>query len=164
MNKIAFRRKKGQISTTDLLFAVFIFLVVIIMISNTWTGALVSMDNMEKSFDIYHKTYLVSSRLVESPGWPKAWNHTSVEIIGLADVQNIINIEKFTELKILSSSNISEKLGVPDYKVYIKLLDMNNTFIDQAGWIPSNQTISGSITSHVIYNDTLSKLRVTLWR
>jgi len=158
--------RRAQISTTDFIFALFVFFIIIIMITNVWTGSLVSMDESEKFFDAFEKTYISSTLLTKFSGYPEVWNYTSVEILGLAEpkIPNTISPAKFSQLLLMDQSLIPEKLGVPDYKVYIRLEDMYGSLLNFAGQIPSNQQISTSITSYVIYNNELSRLRVTLWR
>lgn len=155
--------KKAQITLTDLIFSLFIFLTVVIIASLAWSNTLVKMDEIEKYNEIQKRTYFVSYQLIESSGYPLAWNISDYSLVGLADSRNILSIKKWNELFKFDNETLKEELGVSEYGLRVELRRLNNSVIGMVGETPSNYTVLSSMISYVLYNNSVSKLYVTLW-
>jgi hypothetical protein len=59
--------------STDLMFAVVLFLVIVSAISLQWDNTLVRMDDVEKRTAIETKSHMVSNFLTKAPGHPIGW-------------------------------------------------------------------------------------------
>lgn len=155
--------KKAQIALTDLIFSLFIFLAIVIITSLAWSNTLIKMDEIEGYSEIQKKTYLVSYQLIESSGYPLGWNVSTYTLIGLVDSRNVLSMRKWDEFLKLDNETLKENLGVPEYGLHVELRRLDNTIINATGETPSDYSISSSMISYVLYNNSVSKLYVTLW-
>ena len=157
------KESKGQITMTDFVISLIIFIGVVVIICGVWSNILIKTQTFEKINDMQEKALLASSFLVEDKGYPIGWNSSNVTVLGLAAEQNIIDETKLAELLKLDNETLRERLGVPEYKVYIKMTNATDYLIAQTGENPTDQQTVLTLVSYVVYQDRLAKLYLTLW-
>jgi len=112
---------------------------------------------------------LISDSLIRSPGVPESWNISTVEIIGLAKEENVLNETKVAFLLNLTNEQIKTLLGIEAYNFYIELRNSNNETLEVDGKpiikgdYPSNAHFVIPVERVVLFGNTISKLLLILW-
>jgi len=155
---------KGQIVTTDLILALVIAVMIMVAINSQWGIMLKSIGNSESKIAAEKAAYITTFYLIDGSGYPKKWNSSNVTIIGLAKDLNVIDQRKFIELMKIDNYTLPNMLGIPDFKVFINLTKTNDRTINSTGLRPILPNTSAVIMSYVVFNNTLSRLYVTVWK
>jgi len=121
-------------------------------------------DDAETRISLEKAAYVATFYLINGPGYPISWNSTNVHVIGLASDLNAINGKKFIELMKIDNASLSTFLGAPEFKFSVNLTKIDDTPINSTGYFTQNPNISARILSYVSFNNTLSKLYVTVWK
>ena len=106
---------KGQVSSYDVLVAIIIFLMMFIVLKQ------IPMYNLTEAIDdfSYNEMRLYSQQAMDSMlktnGYPTNWAAGDVEIIGLAQKQNILDEEKVTEFLLLDYGDARNMLALGKY-------------------------------------------------
>ena len=106
---------KGQVSSYDVLVAIIIFLMMFIVLKQ------IPMNNLTEAIDdfSYNEMRLYSQQAMDSMlktnGYPTNWAAGDVEIIGLAQKQNILDEEKVTEFLLLDYGDARNMLALGKY-------------------------------------------------
>ena len=155
---------KGQIVTIDLVFALTLMIAIVFIINTQWGVMLDNIGNYETAIGAEKASHTASLYLINGQGHPTNWNYTNVQLVGLAKNLNVMDSGKFTELMKISNSTLGEKLGVPDFKIFINLTNAGGTTINYTGLSPENYSTLSRLLSYVSYNGAISKLYVTVWK
>ncbi len=161
--------KKSQIWSFDFVISVVIFIIVVITLlftleyTSTQANEHVNINRMERT------ALLISDSLIRSPGVPESWNISTVEIIGLAKEENVLNETKVAFLLNLTNEQIKTLLGIEAYNFYIELRNSNNETLEVDGKpiikgdYPSNAHFVIPVERVVLFGNTISKLLLILW-
>ena len=155
---------KGQIVTIDLVFALTLMIAIVFIINTQWGVMLNNIDGYETAIGAEKASHIASLYLINGPGYPADWNYTTVQLVGLAKNLNVMDSGKFTELMKISNSTLGEKLGVPDFKIFINLTNSSGTTINYTGLAPENYSTLSRLLSYVSYNGVPAKIYVTVWK
>jgi len=155
---------RGQIVTTDLILALVIAVMIMVAINSQWGAMLKNNDASEAKIAAEKAAYLSSFFLIDGPGYPQNWNVSNVTIIGLAKDLNVIDQRKFIELMKIDNYTLPGMLGIPEFKVFINLTKTDDRTINSTGLRPVLPNTSAVILSYVSFNNTLSRLYVTVWK
>lgn len=156
--------RKGQIITIDLIFALVITIAVVYVINEQWSISIRNMDNYRQVAAAEKAAHIATAYLINSQGYPPAWDSTTVQLVGLTKDLGVIDSRKVTELKKLDPYTLGERLGAPDYNIHINFTLPDNTQIDYAGVPPVFPNISSRVLSFVSYNGNISRLYLTVWK
>ena len=121
-------------------------------------------DVSEAKITAEKAAYLSTFFLINGPGYPQSWNVTNVTIIGLANNLNVIDQRKFIELMKINNYTLPDMLGIPEFKIFINLTKTDDRTINSTGLAPNMSNTSAVIMSYVLFNNTLSRLYVTVWK
>ncbi len=155
---------KGQVVTTDLIFAVVIAMTIMVVINSEWGTMLKSVGDSDSRMAVEKAAYLTTSYLIDGPGQPQNWNSSNVTIIGLTSNLDVIDQRKFIELMKIDNHTLPVMLGIPEYNVFINLTKTDDTTINSTGLYPILPDTSTVIMSYVSFNNILSRLYVTVWK
>ena len=155
---------KGQIVTVDLVFALTLMIAVVFIINMQWGVMLDSINGYETANGAEKASHVASLYLINGPGYPANWSYADVQLVGLAKNLNVLDPNKFEQLKNISNSTLGEKLGVPDFKIFINLTNSNGGTMGSTGLVPDNYSTLSRLLSYVSYNGAPSKLYVTVWK
>ncbi|MBU2476956.1 hypothetical protein KKG83_05790 [Candidatus Micrarchaeota archaeon] len=149
---------KGQIFTTDFVFAV-VVLLFILVISTTSFGLIQNALNEEEFyFEMQEKAFNASQALVSTQGDPNSWELLSdlnVNSLGLAKERNVIDEGKLQRLVDLNSTNyqeIKEILGLGKYEFYFRLTSMQGQTVKEFGTFPGTEEKVIVIERYVLLN------------
>ena len=155
---------KGQIVTTDLILALMIAVMIMVAINSQWGVMLKTVGDSEAKMAAEKAAYVSTFFLIDGPGYPANWNVSNVTIIGLAKDLNVIDQRKFIELMKIDNYTLPGMLGIPEFKVFINLTKTDDRTINSTGLRPVLPNTSAVILSYVSFNNTLSRLYVTVWK
>ena len=163
--------RKAQISTLDLIFAVSLFVLVVILFEISWDSVL-SAINMSGSENYQHAAYRIMDDLLETPGDPRDWNSSNVNMIGIAKSRDVIDGDKFVSFVDIVDDNYTrakELLGVSSYEFYGNLSYPNGTGIVEFGLVPVNGTEIAVANGIALYkgnyaNDKIVVLTIKVWK
>lgn len=155
---------RGQVVTTDLIFALTVAIAIIFIINSQWGIMLKNFEDGETKIAAEKAAYISTFYLINGKGYPVNWNSSNVSLLGLAKDLNIIDGRKFTELMKIDNASLGNFLGAPEYKFFINLTKKNDVTINSTGYPPINPSISTSVMSFVVFNTEISKLYVTVWK
>jgi len=148
---------KGQIFTTDFIFAATIFLFILV-ISITSFGLIQNSLSQEEFFgEMQEKAVNASQILISTQGTPNSWELSeslAIDSIGITKERNIIDELKFKKLIEWNSSNyeeVKDLLGLGKYNFYFKLTEMNGKIIEESGVFPSDSDKTIVIERYVLF-------------
>ncbi|NIO19414.1 MAG: hypothetical protein GTN76_01360 [Candidatus Aenigmarchaeota archaeon] len=156
-------RRKGQVWSLDFVTSLIIFFLVLVPLFFVWNY--VNIQNMEqRTFDDIEVLALTTSdSLIRTKGVPENWNSSNVNVIGLADEENILNPTKVSEF--LSMGNINYNLTrnilTGKYDFFFGITDLNGTVYGTIGNKPPDKTIV-PVERYCLYNDRVVKIELTL--
>lgn len=150
--------------TIDLVFALTLMIAIVFIINTQWGVMLNNIDSYETASGAEKASHIASLYLINGPGYPVDWNYTNVQLIGLAKNLNVLDAKKFEQLRNISNSTLGEKLGVPDFKIFINLTNSSGTTINYTGLLPENYSTLSRLLSYVSYNGVPAKIYVTVWK
>ncbi len=150
--------------TIDLVFALTLMIAIVFIINTQWGVMLSNIDGYETATGAEKASHIASLYLINGPGYPTDWNYTNVQLMGLAKDLNVMDSRKVAELMKIDNSTLGEKLGVPDFKIFINLTTSGGTTINCTGLSPENHSTLSRLLSYVSYNGAPSKLYLTVWK
>lgn len=106
--------RKGQTFTPDFFFSAVIFIFILNFVYLAWNSAQEKTLDVESDY-MQKKTFYITDMLARTPGFPLDWNSTNVELCGLADSPNIINVSKMDYLGNISYDNLTYLWGLGYY-------------------------------------------------
>ncbi|MFH1588643.1 MAG: hypothetical protein ABIA76_04885 [Candidatus Diapherotrites archaeon] len=112
---------KGQ-AIFDLVFASFIFMLVLTMVISLYHTALVESNSLNRDELMQEKAFFAVERLLNSQGVPKNWHELSVNdinSIGLLNAEGIVSEDKLSAFINLGDyASAKEKFGIQNYEFY----------------------------------------------
>lgn len=124
---------KAQINI-HFIISLVIFLGVVIYLIHVLLTSYPLYDRDIKSDLLYAKAYQVSELLIKSPGYPKDWNSTNFERVGLISEPYLLEQSKISELeKICNTTNLIQNkkfldsFGLADNILSIDINYLNGT-------------------------------------
>lgn len=153
---------KAQIFGIDLIFAVVLFLVILIIVNQNWNAAFLAIDDWEKQSDLQQASYSVSSALLSGPGVPIEWTAANVRLIGLASEPNVIDIGKWNEFHNMSLLRVKSLLGLEGYELYIKIAHSNGTELASYGQLGTPRE-AANVLGYTYFNNTSAIFSVIVW-
>ncbi|MFA6065509.1 MAG: hypothetical protein WCW44_00860 [archaeon] len=142
---------RGQISSIDLLVAILLFVLIFFSMRNIWIDNLSSALIESDKFQLQVLSNEAIDSLLNTPGYPLSWNAQNVELIGLADKQNVINSIKLAQFKSMNYETAKSKLGLGLYEFSFDLNSINSEYNEHIGSnLDSNSNVF-SITRKVTY-------------
>jgi len=154
---------KGQIWSLDFITSIVIFLAVLIPLFFVWSY--VNMQNQSQILfnEVESLTLSVSDSLIRTKGSPEGWDNASVESIGLASEENILNSTKVSSFLFMGNNeyNRTRAILTGGYEFFFNLTDINGTSIGSIGSKPGNRMYV-PIERYCLHNGRIAKLEFAL--
>ncbi|MFH0817836.1 MAG: hypothetical protein V1909_04335 [Candidatus Micrarchaeota archaeon] len=115
--------RRGQLLTTDFILSLTIFLAILLSTMSLWASVDTQIKDSESRRDMQAITTTISESLVRSQGYPKNWTNETVKMIGLANEEHVLDINKILSLKHMNYDNVSSILRLANYNYYISITD-----------------------------------------
>ena len=152
------KQKKAQVSTTDMLIAIIIFVTLVTFIILGWHNYNEMLLARLENEVAVSKAIEITDHFVKTPGIPTSWNRTNVELIGLASSDRKISEEKVQEFCNISYYEARQLLNLA-YQFYFSIEET------ECGLAPSEKAKKVvSLTRPVIYRNESTLLKLSLWR
>ncbi len=163
---------KGQVWSFDFAVSVVIFFSVVVMILFSWNYTAAKHTEQVLFNEMESKAVTLSDSLIRTSGFPKEWNSSDVQIIGLADDENILNETKILQLVSMPYDTIRATMGIMNYNFYLGVRYLNDTVIImngtalECGEDPSlypNSTMIVPIERFMLFDHKVASLMFMLW-
>ena len=161
--------EKGQIFTTDFIFASAIFLTILIAAMTFGNTISNQLDLKEKSMARDEAGFHAANSLLSSVGEPKNWqnqNIADINAIGLVNGQNIIDNSKLQKLIDLNSTNyqdVKDLLGLAKYELHISIQDLNGSIYREFGLAPGNENEVSAIRRIALWEKKEVIVKTQVW-
>jgi len=156
-------KRKAQAWSLDFITSMAIFLLVLVTLYFVWNY--VNVQNMEqKTLDEIETTALaVSDSLIRTGGLPEDWNTTNVNIIGLAQEENVLDPEKVSYFLSMGSSNynLTKNILTGKYDFFFSMTDLNGTSYGTIGSVPADRTVV-PVERYCSYKGRIVKVELAL--
>lgn len=155
--------KKAQVWSLDFVVSVVIFLMALIPLLFVW-DYVNAQKQQQMLFDEAENIALsVSDALLRTKGLPENWNTTSVNVIGLASKENILNITKVSYLLAMGSSdyNMTRAILSGGYDFFLNITDLNGTSYGIIGSKPQSRMVI-PVERYCLYNERIAKLEFAI--
>lgn len=156
---------KGQIFSTDLIFATGIFLILMGLVWYNWDDMRYEMDETVEINEMEHLALSISDALVMTSGEGHNWvddpeNATS---IGLTSLPGKVSQERLDAFVDMDYDDQREKLGTGAFDFWFALKTSSGSVIQSTGSNPEGDRRI-SIVRPVIYNGEPSFVNLMIWR
>ncbi len=163
----------GQAWSFDFMASVIIFFLILMVLFFVWEYT--SFQNTDQMVfnDMESKALNTVDTIIRVKGFPEDWNESSVEVIGLASEENVLNESKILMFVNMDYGEVRRLLGVSGYNFFFQLLHLNDTQaysngtalvtgLDPTGL--SNTTAVVPVDRYILFDHRVAKLRFILWR
>lgn len=160
---------KLQAWSTDFAVSLVIFLTAFSLIIFIWHQTFYHTHQNFQIIKMERLALSISDKLIRTPGFPRDWNDTTVEVLGLAEEENILNSTKIEIFLGMENETIRSLLGIQNYNFYFEILYLNNTLVEIDGKTlvkgvpPKNTECVIPVERYVILQNLPVKMRFTLW-
>ena len=107
--------EKGQISTYDIIVALFIFVLVFATMRGLWISNLQKAETEQQYNKMKMKAMQAIESMVKIKGYPKNWDESNVELLGLARKPNVLSESKLQQFAAMDYGNAKDLLLIGDY-------------------------------------------------
>jgi hypothetical protein len=160
-------RRKAQIWTLDFSISILIFISAMIAVLFAWNYVSSGYQENQELREMQLKVLTISDSLIRTPGLPDDWDSDSVEVIGLAGEENVLDPLKVREFVNMSDANYSRVKALLDislYDFYFEVEDLNGTVHENTTFPMSpSTTLVVPTERYSLYNDRIVKVRFVLW-
>lgn len=169
--------KRAQVFSGEFLLAYFIFSIALITAIYLWNSISLDILESERLYDMEDVSVDMAEKLVNTHGLPYNWNSAGeILSIGLVNESRVLDsgkILRFVEIMNVSNSNYEDNkylLGIGRYDFYVNVIDINGSSIFignqsiSAGKIPVNETYKITTIRTAIFNNTIVRVKLTLWK
>jgi len=163
---------KGQVWSLDFAASVVIFFSVVVMILFSWNYTSAKHTEQMIFNEMESMSVGISDSLIRTKGYPEEWNKTNVQIIGLAQEENILNQTKILYFVNMSYDNSRATMDILNYNFYLGIRYLNETIITlngtdlETGLHPSgfsNSTMIVPIERYMLFDHKVASLLFILW-
>ena len=128
---------KGQVISTEFLFAIFILIILLVLGVSLWNLTATRLSEDLIKTELATSAIEVSDYLLKSQGAPTDWeeNITNLASLGLGATLkgNKLDRDKVSALLNLDYDKIKESLGIKSYEFYFKITDLSSNLIQISG-------------------------------
>ena len=155
--------KKGQVWSLDFVSSLVIFFLVFVPLFFVWSY--INLQNMEqKTFDDIEVLALTTSdSLIRTKGIPENWNSGNVNVIGLAEEENILNSTKVSYFLSMGNTeyNLTKNMLTGKYDFFFSITDLNGTQYGTIGSKPADRTVV-PVERYCMYDERVVKIELAL--
>src|SRR3990167_2132005 len=141
--------KKAQVFTTDAVFSIILFVVILIFMLSVWNLYSQKLQEQHINSEIELLALQIADILVSSPGAPNNWeeivviqnssenasnlNSTSIVTLGLANQDRKLSLAKTSVFFGFDYLILKELFNVERYDLQVRLMELNGTTLKQVG-------------------------------
>ena len=160
---------KAQLWSTDLVVSIVIFVLMMSVLLFAWNYSSAQAAESALLTDMESLTITVSDSLIRVRGLPDNWEGSSVEVIGLADEEYVLNKTRIYRFLNMSYNRSRELLFPRSYEYYFEMRDLDDRIISVNGTsavkgpYPSGASFVVPVERYALYNGGLAKIRFMMW-
>jgi hypothetical protein len=146
----------------DFVFSALLFILMLGFAASSYSDYSVKYSLNEKKAGLETRIISISQSLVKSRGYPVDWENdaSSIEVLGLAEAENTLSIQKVLAFDSIPYNETSDLLGISG-EYYIELRSIKGTLQFHKG--QERNASSVSIERLVHFNQTPSRLVIRLY-
>jgi len=155
---------RAQIWSLDFALSLLIFMSALFAMVLAWNFISASTLQNQEMKELQLKVLTLSDSLIRTSGIPPDWNTTNVQIIGLAQDENVLNATKVDYFVGMDYDTARVLMDIGQYNFYFEVVDLNNT-VQKNTTVPiSNQSaLVVPVERYAIYDDVIVKVRFIIW-
>lgn len=153
---------KAQIFSTDFVVASVIFILILIMLEVHTQNI---YDKIEKQENMFYYENLISTTdtLLLYQGYPKYWNESNVEVLGIAERPNYLNRTKVEQMMGLSENQIKTLLNLEDRNFYFTLENSTEIMFEKGDVDWADAETVYIINRNAVMDENAVKIRFLVW-
>lgn len=160
-------RRQAQVWSLDFAMSMLIFLTAFFSLIFAWNYMSTDVIQTQQMREMQLKGLTISDSLIRTPGIPFEWNGTTVQVLGLALDENVLNATKVKYFVDMSDTDYDRLRGLMDigqYDFYLEVLDLNGTVYGNTTTpIDAESPTIVPIERYAMYNDRIVKLKLVIW-
>lgn len=158
---------KAQVWSLDFALSLMIFMTSLFAVIFAWNYISVNaMENQEMK-ELQVMALALSDSLIRSKGIPVDWNESGVEVIGLAEDENVLNITKvgfFVNMSVTDNDRLKGLMDIGFYGFYFEVRDINGTvYANTTTPVSTTSPIVVPIERYAMYDERIVKVRFIIW-
>lgn len=111
----------------------------------------------------YEELLSTTDILMLSKGYPKNWNSSNVQVIGLASTANNLNRTKVGQFLKLNYEKVKKKISIENREFFFKLENKTNTIGTLGNETYNNSENINTITREGLMENEKIKMTLTVW-
>lgn len=162
-------RSKAQVWSLDLIMSILIFIVSVELIFFAFNQSSSQLLEQTELVSLEDVGLEVTDTLIRTEGFPHGWDVNTVQVIGLAEKENVLNTSKVQFFLALNYNTTKKLLGIANYDFLLTINHLNNSIIRIGGSGISYGSPSSAnatvvpVERYVIYAGIPAKLRFVLY-
>jgi len=155
--------KRGQAWSMDFVTSLVIFFLVLIPLLFIWNYVNIQSAEQRTLDEIEMLALTVSDSLIRTKGVPENWNSSNVNVIGLAEEENILDPEKVSEFLSMGNNqySLTKSILTGKYDFFFSITDLNGTVYGTIGNKPPDRTVV-PVERYCQYKGRIVKLEFAL--
>jgi hypothetical protein len=164
---------KAQAWSFDFMASVVVFFMIMAVLFFVWEYTTFQNEDQMLFNDMQNNALTITDTIIRTRGFPEHWNESSVQVMGLASEENVLNETKILMFVQMDYENTKRILGIPAYQFYFQILHLNNSQaqangtdlvqgLDPLGF--QNSTMVVPLERYILFDSKVARLRFILWR
>jgi hypothetical protein len=158
---------KAQVWSLDFALSLMIFMTALFAVIFAWNYISANTMETQKTHELQLKALSLSDSLIRTAGIPPDWDNSTVQVVGLAAAENVLNETKAEYFVNMSDTNYDRLKGLLDigfYDFYLEVVDLNGTvYKNTTTPIDSNSSVVIPIERYAIYEGRIVKVKFVIW-
>ncbi len=159
--------RKAQVWSLDFAMSLMIFMSAFFAIMFGWNYINTSTLENQAMRELQLKALSLSDSLIRTQGIPAYWNESTVEVVGLAEEENVLNVTKVQYLVDMSGTDYDRLRSIMDigfYDFYLEVEDLNGTvYKNTTTPVSATSSIVIPIERYAMYKGRIAKVRLVIW-
>lgn len=155
--------RNAQIAIYDVLFAVFIFVVVFAGLSTVHNQNFITGTEVNKLNEMRHLAHNAIKILVDFEGTPSNWDSSNVIVPGLKEKKGVLSEEKVSELNKMSYEDLMEKLVFGRYNFLLEIDSKNDAHDLNIGQELNDTGIIVKVEKKAMYKGEIANVKLSLF-
>ena len=160
---------KGQIWSFDFAVSMTIFISLLVVVLFFWNYSNSQVFEKTQQEDLQDAIITVSDILVRNKGSPENWTAATVQSIGLANDEKILDQNKILNFTQIPYDQAKWLMGIGKYEFYFEMNYANGSSVNlggidvTAGQVPTNSASVSTIERFVLFQGKITSVTLTLW-
>lgn len=109
----------------DLASAILVFLFMLFFLFSSWSTNVDNWNKWQRTAELEQRSQAVAKVLTESPGFPRDWNSTDINVVGLALQSNVLSSQKIAAFVVMDYNTARQKLNIMAFDFWVEIVADN---------------------------------------